>query len=163
MPYTTTIFHDHSPSSKVPKGAHAACEHAAKRFHEPLTLADLAFAAQLPASTLSRHFQRSFGITPMRWLWSFRTLLAAELIAIHPSWPLQLISKECGFTSQAHFSRRFHALFEETPRGFRKHFLTRNHPTPPAPDRPTISPLLHERLIQATLSKLMARPWHHLR
>jgi AraC-like DNA-binding protein len=163
MPYTATIFCDHSPPPKVPEGARVACEHAAKRFHEALTLADLASAAQLPASTLGRHFQRSFGISPMRWLWSFRTLLAAELIAIHPSWPLQSISRECGFTSQAHFSRRFHALFDETPRAFRKHFLSQQSPTPPAAFQPTMSPLLQDRLTQATLSKLMAKPLHRLR
>jgi transcriptional regulator GlxA family with amidase domain len=93
---------------------------AAASYHGPLTLDKLAAAAGMPSTTLTRRFHRRFGISPMRWLWSFRVLLAAELIAAAPAAPLAEVAERCGFVSPAHFSRRFRELFGESPSKFRQ-------------------------------------------
>ena len=131
-----------------------ACEYGAAQCQRHLTLADLAQATKLPASTLSRYFNQTYGTSPMRWLWAFRTLLAAELIALYPTWSLQLISQECGFTSQAHFSRRFHSLFRSTPSHFREQLLHLGTTSQPKAIQPPLARGQRERLLQYTLAKL---------
>ncbi len=104
---------------------------AVARFQDDLELRDLAKAAELPTNTLTRQFNRRYGMSPIRWLWQFRTVLAAELIAAHPEKPLVSIFKQCGFHSSAHFSRRFREVFHQSPSAFRKYFRQ----TPREPNR----------------------------
>lgn len=103
----------------------AAIQHAAERYQERLTLEDLSQASDLPTNTLTRLFNRRYGMSPMRWVWRFRVILAAECIARAPDWPLAEIAAHCGFTSPAHFSRRFRELFQETPSRFRSNYHER--------------------------------------
>jgi hypothetical protein len=70
-------------------------------------------------ATLNRKFQHFYGMTPMRWLWEFRTFLAAELITKAPHLPLATVADKCGFATLAHFSRRFHGTFNQPPKNFR--------------------------------------------
>ena len=106
-------------------GLEAVIALAMARHGEPLTLADLAAAAGLPQNKLTRLFKRAYGLSPMRWLWSFRVILAAELIAATPDGSLITAAERCGFASQAHFSRRFRELFGESPSRFRERFRQR--------------------------------------
>lgn len=98
-----------------PRGIAGVKALAAARFGESLTLQDLAKAARMPTNTLTRRFKRTFGLSPMRWLWAFRVYLAAEIIAAAPGWTLTDVAVHCGFGSSAHFSRRFKRLFGENP------------------------------------------------
>ncbi len=91
-----------------------------QNFGEDLTLDDLGLASGITKFNLCRSFQKRFGITPMKWLWTFRTLLAAEFIRMAPSWSLTDIAFTCGFTSSAHFSRSFSMLFSMSPSQFRR-------------------------------------------
>lgn len=116
---TDVIIFDPSTSlderDAAPRGIVGVKIVALQRFAEPLALKDLAEAARMPSNTLTRYFNRTFGISPMRWLWAFRTLLASEIIACSPSWSLTDVATHCGFNSSAHFSRRYRELFQETP------------------------------------------------
>lgn len=94
---------------------------AAERFNERLTIIDLARAAGMPVNTLTRHFNGAHGVSPVRWLWHFRTVLAAELIASDPSMTMTDVAIRCGFVSNAHFARRFRMVFGECPSRFRAH------------------------------------------
>lgn len=94
---------------------------AAARFRERLTINDLAAAAGMPVNTLTRHFNGAHGVSPVRWLWHFRTVLAAEIIATDPTMAMGDVAGSCGFTSNAHFARRFRAVFGESPSRFRAH------------------------------------------
>lgn len=143
-----------SPLIDVASSVRLACEYGAARCQQHLTLTDLAQATQLPSSTLGRYFKQTYGTSPMRWLWAFRTLLAAELIALYPTWSLQLISQECGFTSQAHFSRRFHSLFRSTPSHFREQLLHLGTMSRPKTSQPPMARMQRERLLQYTLTRL---------
>jgi transcriptional regulator GlxA family with amidase domain len=88
-------------------------------FGDELGLDAMARVARMPTNTLTRHFHRAYGMSPMRWLWAFRTALAKEIIDAAPSWSLTEVSFHCGFGSSAHFSRRFRAAFGETPSAYR--------------------------------------------
>jgi transcriptional regulator GlxA family with amidase domain len=90
-------------------------EYVAQNFAEEITLEDMASAAGLSRFSLCRWFQRRFGVSPVRWLWMFRALLAHELISMEPRWSLTDIAFATGFTSSAHFSRFFRQVFGMTP------------------------------------------------
>lgn len=91
-----------------------------ERFSEELSLDDLAEATNVSKFVLCRSFQKEFGVTPIRWLWYFRTVLAAEFIKIAPHYSLTDIAFACGFSASAHFSRSFRALFQEAPIDYRR-------------------------------------------
>lgn len=97
----------------------SSIDHAADRIAEALTLHDLAYAARMPLNTLSRHFHKQCGLSPMRWLWRFRTRLAVALILQDPRRPLAEVAHACGFGSSAHFTRRFTAELGQKPSAFR--------------------------------------------
>ena len=82
------------------------------RCTDRLTLADLAAFAGMPKTSLTRQFNDAYRLSPMRWVWLVRTVMAAELIAATPTTPLRAVAAACGFKSQAHFCRRFAAAFQ---------------------------------------------------
>jgi transcriptional regulator GlxA family with amidase domain len=91
-----------------------------ENFAERISLEDLAKQVGLTRYNFCRRFQKECGITPMRWLWSFRTMLAKELIVLDPTWSLTDVAFACGFTSSAHFSRTYKQMFGERPSEFRR-------------------------------------------
>ena len=86
-----------------------------ENFAEEITLEDMSSTVGISRFSLCRAFQRRFKVTPMRWLWNFRAILAFEFIALEPRWSLTDIAFSCGFTSSAHFSRFFKATFKCSP------------------------------------------------
>lgn len=95
-------------------------------FADEIELEDLAREAGMTRFNFCRRFHKECGVTPMRWLWSFRTILAAEFIGLDPKWSLTDVAFACGFTSSAHFSRSFRAMFKTSPSAFRKDALLRD-------------------------------------
>ncbi len=95
------------------------------RFADELTLDDLADACGMTRFNFCRRFGAEHGVPPMRWLWNFRTVLAGEFITLDPQWSLTDIAFACGFTSSAHFSRSFKAMFSVSPSAFRRDVLTK--------------------------------------
>ena len=83
------------------------------------SLKKVAHVSGMSLATLNRKFQLCYGMTPMRWLWEFRTVLAAELITAAPHLSLATVAEKCGFATLAHFSRRFHVTFKQPPKNFR--------------------------------------------
>ncbi len=129
---------------------------AAARFKERLTIHDLAQAAGMPVNTLTRHFNGAHGVSPVRWLWHFRTVLAAELITTDPSLTMGDVAGHCGFTSNAHFARRFRSVFGESPSRFRAHCRGAERPLP------TLAAPLHQFAVKRALQKtahLPAETW----
>lgn len=96
-------------------------------FAEEITLEDLAREAGMSRFNFCRRFHKECGLPPMRWLWNFRTQLAAEFILLDPRWSLTDIAFSCGFTSSAHFSRSFKAAFGKSPSQFKKDMLARDN------------------------------------
>lgn len=121
MPQSTIL---ERPTPARARAAIAAIQELTRaRFHEDLTLKDLASAATMPTNTLTRVFNRAFGLSPMRWLWAFRTAMAAELMVSAPDWSLTEVAVYCGFNSSAHFSRRFRKQFDASPSEYRDRSL----------------------------------------
>lgn len=87
---------------------------------DDINLDDLAKAGGVSKFSLSRQFQKDYGMSPMRWLWMFRAMVAAEIIKIAPNWPLTDVAFHCGFGSSAHFSRTFVAIHGVAPSVFRR-------------------------------------------
>jgi AraC-like DNA-binding protein len=104
-----------------------------ENFAEEISLDDLAQVAGMSRFNFCRKFHRECGLTPMRWLWQFRTLLAAEFITLDPRWSLTDVAFSCGFTSSAHFSRSFRATFQKSPSTFRKDALAASTALAPVP------------------------------
>jgi transcriptional regulator GlxA family with amidase domain len=115
------------PDSKL---AQAAIAFVLENFSEEVTLDDLAEAAGMTRFNFCRRFQKECGISPIRWLWSFRAILAAEFIALGPEWPLTDVAFACGFTSSAHFSRAFKQMYRTSPSAFRKAQKSQRKPSP---------------------------------
>lgn len=98
-----------------------------ENFAEEITLADLAEHAGMNRFHFCRRFQKECDITPMRWLWNFRALLAAEFIGLDPTWSLTDIAFACGFTSSAHFSRTFKKIHGLSPSRYKREARTVIH------------------------------------
>ncbi len=85
----------------------------------PLTLAEVAKAAELSVSRLSHRFKDEVGITPGQFLERERLARAAQLLRFTTR-PIAAIAEEVGFASPIHFSLRFKKAFTLSPREFRK-------------------------------------------
>lgn len=95
-------------------------EYIVANFSEELSLEDLASNYGSSKFAFCRQFQAAAGISPMRWLWAFRTILSAEFIKLAPHCSLTDIAFTCGFTSSAHFSRQFKQAFQTSPSKFKR-------------------------------------------
>ena len=95
-------------------------------FADEITLDDLARVAGMSRFNFCRRFHQECGLPPMRWLWSFRTILTAEFITLDPKWSLTDVAFSCGFKSSAHFSRSFKILFHQNPSQSRREALARS-------------------------------------
>jgi AraC-like DNA-binding protein len=107
----------------VPRIAEPVIAYVLANFAEEIQLEDLAREAGMSRFSFCRRFHKECGLPPMRWLWNFRTVLAAEFIALEPRWSLTDIAFTCGFTSSAHFSRTFKAMFAKSPSAFKREVL----------------------------------------
>ena len=143
-------------------GTTAAIEFSIRSFRENLVLADMAKAAKMPRNTLTRKFNTIFGLSPIKWLWLFRTVLAAELITAFPDYPLAQISDFCGFTSNAHFSRRFKLIFKKSPSEYKTEHLNSNTifgaTVNPQPYNPDIGDFIYVERAVKKLNEMVSNP-----
>jgi AraC family transcriptional regulator of arabinose operon len=84
----------------------------------PVTLPDVARAANLSVSRLSHRFKAEVGKTPMQFLEAERMARARQLLQLTTR-PIGAIALEVGYESPIHFSLRFRKLFSLSPRAFR--------------------------------------------
>jgi transcriptional regulator GlxA family with amidase domain len=106
----------------MPAQLSASLEFVLENFDRDFQLAEMSEAGGLSQWALTRMFQKSFGVSPMRWVWRFRTNLGRECIQLVPDWQLTDISVLCGFSSLAHFSRMFKREFGVAPSDFRQEY-----------------------------------------
>lgn len=86
-----------------------------------IRLGEMAHVAGLSAYHFSRAFRRSMNISPVQYVWRRRVEQAKELLP-KADLPLIVISIECGFSSQSHFSTLFKKITGMTPLQFREQF-----------------------------------------
>lgn len=80
---------------------------------------DMAAHLGMSEAVFSRKFKRRVGKTPMRFVWDIRLERAASLI-VQDQISLGEVAIRCGFSDQAHFSRKFKEAYGIAPRLYRK-------------------------------------------
>nr|WP_314901822.1 helix-turn-helix transcriptional regulator [uncultured Deefgea sp.] len=86
---------------------HLAISYIHAHFDQDIQLADLAQAAHFSPYHFHRVFTAIQHETPNDFLRRIRIERAANLLLIYPPFPMQQIALDCGFKSQALFSRAF--------------------------------------------------------
>lgn len=97
---------------------HRVCEMIADRLAEELPLDLLACEASLSPRSLSRAFNRRFGMSVHQYILSQRILRAKELL-ISTDLPIAEVALETGFSSQSHLAATFRKHMGVTPGLFR--------------------------------------------
>jgi AraC-like DNA-binding protein len=111
-----------SRATQIPEHLSRVCRLIEARIIEPLTLNELANAANLSVSRFSQLFREHLGQSPMRYLEERRLQRAAYLLA-NQSLNIGEVASAVGYPDQLHFSRRFRARFGSSPSHYRRrHF-----------------------------------------
>lgn len=100
----------------------AACLFMETHYRERISLEQLCEHSNLSKSTLLRAFIKSKGVTPYRYLQSFRISRAKTLLEQGAS-PLEA-ALETGFADQSHFTNFFHQYIGLSPAAYRRMFQT---------------------------------------
>lgn len=96
-----------------------ACELIEDAYAEPITLDDMARAAQVSKSYLLRLFHQHLGTTPYDHLLRYRITRAKELLA-ETDYRVGKIARLVGFNSESNFSYRFSRMTGQSPRAYRE-------------------------------------------
>lgn len=96
-----------------------ALSYIAANIDAPIGLSDLAEEVGCCRYYLTLVFKRELGETPMRWLWRYRTRVAALTIRTFPGASLIAISIACGFRNTSHFSTLFKRHLGMSPSSYR--------------------------------------------
>ncbi len=99
-----------------------------RTYAQPLDVASLADIACVSEAHFIRSFRAAFGETPHRYLQRRRVERAMFLLR-ETDRSVTDISLDVGFTSLGTFSRTFHEIVGESPRGYREGAVSRAVPT----------------------------------
>ena len=89
------------------------------RLSHHITLADIASAAAMSPYHFTRAFRATMGITPVRFVWARRVVMAKTLLR-DKRMPIAEVALECGFADQSHFTTAFRIGTGTTPAEYRK-------------------------------------------
>ena len=89
------------------------------RFKEPLSLAEIAYIAELSPIQLARHFRRQFGCSPSAYIRKLRLAYAREHL-VSSSLPIVDLAQELGFFDQSHFCHVFGKHVGVSPAAYRQ-------------------------------------------
>ncbi len=98
----------------------------ADEFDQPLTIAQLAAAADKSPLAFLREFTQLVGSTPHAFIMETR-LQAARAMIRHGDLPLSFIAAECGFAHQSHMGLVFRKVLGQTPGDYRASLQHRRH------------------------------------
>ncbi|MFI7131519.1 helix-turn-helix domain-containing protein [Nonomuraea sp. NPDC050153] len=134
---TLTFLADPAPAQRTPATlpspviamTRAVREHWSDGVARPVPMRELASAARVSPSTLSRTFRRVFGVGPVAAVELLR-LTRAEPLLWQSNLSMRAIAAQCGFADAYHFSRRFRAVYGMAPTAFRR---TAPESAPPSP------------------------------
>jgi AraC family transcriptional regulator len=88
----------------------------------PIRVSDLSGLLHRTEAHFSRVFKETFGVSPHAYVLRRRIELASQLM-IESTTPLSEIALKCGFTDQAHLSKRFRQQTGTTPAAWRREQL----------------------------------------
>ncbi|HEY3837069.1 MAG TPA: helix-turn-helix domain-containing protein [Bryobacteraceae bacterium] len=92
------------------------------RFHESLTVRDIARTAGCTDRTLRLHFQSALRLQPLKYLQRYRIAQAKSLIQ-YSDYALKEIAERTGFQTVHHFTRLFTATEKRSPAAWRREYL----------------------------------------
>ncbi len=96
-----------------------ACAYVADHLADPISVEDLAKAANVSASYLTKLFRQSLGTSPHDYLLRQRISKAKQLL-IETDEPIGAVARQVGFTTESNFSYRFTKMCDITPSAYRK-------------------------------------------
>lgn len=85
----------------------------------PWTASEMARLSGLSTRSLSKHFKQAMGATPFGWLRQRRLLRGRDMV-VEGSDAISNIADQLGFSSPAHFSTAYRAMFGEAPKETRR-------------------------------------------
>lgn len=95
-----------------------------QRFHEPMTVEELAKIVGLSPYYFSRQFRKYTNMSPHAYLIDLRIAYARDMLASSQQ-TIEQIAERCGFSSVQHFIRCFHQHIGCSPREYRKQTSTK--------------------------------------
>lgn len=102
------------------KRMHAMLSYIYTNYGRPVTVNDIAAAAEVSRSECFRIFNRITKETPANFLANYRLVKAADLL-LSTSMKITDIAMECGFTSSSYFSKKFKKVYGVSPFQYRTH------------------------------------------
>ena len=90
----------------------------AQHYAEPISVEDVARAASVSTSYLTRLFRQQLEASPHDYLLRYRITRAKQLL-METDLPIGTIARQVGFTSESNFSYRFSKISKTTPRAYR--------------------------------------------
>jgi transcriptional regulator GlxA family with amidase domain len=97
---------------------------ALQRLSQPLTVAQLAQAANQSPRTLARRFRETLGTSPLQWLLEQRVRLVQELLETTDE-PIEAIARRAGFGTAANLRQHFGRVTSVSPQSYRHVFRRR--------------------------------------
>lgn len=91
-----------------------------EHYNGKISLEDVAKEINISKSYMVHMFKEQTGLTIMEYVMQYRLRQAVHLFKMYPDWTIKQISSECGFESEAHFSRFFKSHIGISPSFFRK-------------------------------------------
>ena len=96
-----------------------ACVYAVDHLADPISVEDLAKAANVSSSYLTRLFRQSLGTSPHDYLLRQRISRAQQLL-IETDEPIGSVARQVGFATESNVSYRFAKMCDITPSAYRK-------------------------------------------
>ena len=118
------------------------CAYIDARFGTRIRVCDLSAITKRNTRHFARAFKQTFGETPRAYLVRRRVELASQMI-LRSDAPLSEVALTCGFSDQAHLSKRFRQYIGHTPGAWRrKRTLMPKHPGAGAASAPVPDPTM---------------------
>jgi AraC-like DNA-binding protein len=89
-------------------------------FMEPIDMGRLEAHVGASRFTMTRAFKQVYGVPPLRFLWTYRVMMASRLLIARTRLSSDEIAHTCGFQTLPHFYRVFKRVTGHTPRDVRE-------------------------------------------
>jgi AraC-like DNA-binding protein len=88
-------------------------------YTEPMDMESLERECGVSRFVISRRFRDIYGVSPIRWLWMYRVLMACRLLLGQRQLSCEDVALACGFQTVSHFNRVFKRILGCSPGDYR--------------------------------------------
>jgi transcriptional regulator GlxA family with amidase domain len=114
-------FIEHAPPEPESASLSRVLEWLQRHSHEGLSLTSIARRAGMSVRSLSRHFRKQTGMTPLEWLLRAR-VARAQLLLETTNQPIERIASSVGFGSAVSLREQFRRAVGTNPQSYRRSF-----------------------------------------